>query len=1045
MRFFTSLFLLIACLLNAANAQPPCSGAGGTAQTGIAVCGTLVFPQANVPSCSGPNLPPSGCPDPVTSSNSVWYKFHCYQSGTLGFLISPNSPADDYDWELMDYTGRPPGDVYLVNLMVSLNLSGIPGPTGCTPSGSLNIHCAGGAAGTQYNQMPVLQAGDDYLLMVTNWSNSGLGYNLIFAGGTAVLTNNLPPAISSVGIVGCNSSEIKVNFSKDVLCSSVTSSGSEFTITNGTNVITGISSDCSIGAHTITSLTIALQNPLPAGNYQLTVNNGTDGDTFLDVCLDTLQPGTVINFIVPSIPPVAINGVNYVGCAPTVLDIPLSKPVWCSSVTPSGSEFSILPGNPVINVVQSTCGGGALFTDTLHLILQNPLPAGNYQLIVNNGTDGNTLVDTCNNSIPPGNSTPFTINATTTPPAIQTIVFDECHPDKLVINFDKPVACASLTANGSEFSVTPGVWLLSSIQSNCSSSTYTSQITLHLVNPLPAGNFNVNIGIGSDGNSLSDTCFSFVTPGYSRSFTALQAPPPVFDSLQFDKCTPSLVKVFFSQPILCSSVSPDGSDFTITGPTTVSINAATTDITCAQGYTNWISLQFAQPIIQLGAYVLHNGIGSDANGIIDTCNAVQNTAETISFNVLGMPSAAFSSLVKWGCSTDSIVLSHPGGNGINSWTWIFSDGSIASGQSVTHSFPVATPSVDIKLIVSNGFCIDSITTTVTLGNAFKAGFINTPKDTTCLGNPVSFTDTSSGTITQYLWLFGDATQFIGQIPPVHIYPVNNSYTIKLIVADNHGCTDTAVHKLVVSTFPGFDFRGLASQYCVGQNVILSRIPYPDFLSYTWDNGDGKIFLNNINVQFSYPAERQYTISLTGIHKYCGPIQKTKTVPVYAVPVVQLGRDTVLCPGVSIPIGIPTVGTYNYLWNTGENSSLIYTKSFTWKYILVADNHGCKGSDDIAIKVLPACLIKVPGAFSPNNDGLNDKLKAVNSDLARNFSLKVYNRLGQLVFFTTDPLGGWDGFYKGVKAESGTYVWILRYNEPVTGKLIEEKGTTILLR
>ena len=432
MRFFTLLFLIFISSANIVLAQPPCSGAGGTAQTGIAVCGTLVFAQQFLPSCTGPNLPPSGCADPVTSSNSVWYKFHCYQGGTLGFLITPGAPGDDYDWELMDYTGRPPTDVYTVNLMVSLNLSAITGPTGCTPAGTLNIHCAGGAAGSQFNQMPILIAGNDYLLMVTNWSNSGTGYNLTFNGGTAVLTDNQPPAITNVGIVGCNAALLKIDFSEDVLCNSLTPLGTEFTITNGTHVITAIASACTTGANSITTLTLTLQNPMPSGNYRITVNDGTDGNTLLDVCQTAMPVGSFFDFSVASQAPVAVNAVNYTGCAPTVLDVPLSKPVWCSSVTASGSEFSILPGNPVITGVQSVCTAGAQYTDTLHIILQNPLPAGNYQLVINNGSDGNTFIDTCNNSITPGNSTPFTISSTTIAPVIQTIGFDECHPDKLV-------------------------------------------------------------------------------------------------------------------------------------------------------------------------------------------------------------------------------------------------------------------------------------------------------------------------------------------------------------------------------------------------------------------------------------------------------------------------------------------------------------------------------------------------------------------------------------------------------------------------------------
>ncbi len=1032
-----------ACL----KAQPPCAGQPGrTAQTATAICGTLTFTEILLPDCTGPNLPQTACPIGVTSSHSAWYKFHCYQAGTLGFLITPGAPGDDYDWELMDYTGRPPGDVYIVDLMISLNISGVVGPTGCTPAGTLNVNCEGGPPGSQFNRMPDLIAGHDYLLMVTNFSNSGTGYTIDFTGGTAVLTDNQLPNLISASIVGCNTSMLKLVFSEDILCSSLTNLGTEFTITGGTHVITGITSGCTTGSNAFTELTLNLQNPIPPGNYQITVGNGTDGNTLLDVCQTAMPVGTAVNFTVPAIPPAAVSSVNYTGCAPTVLNVALTKPVWCTSVTPSGSEFSILPGNPAILSVQSTCGTGPTYIDQLQIVLQNPLANGNYQLVVNNGADGNTLIDTCNNSIPVGYNFPFTITQLTTPPVIQTVVFDECHPDKLVLNFDKPVACNTITAAGSELSVSPGVWPLNSITYNCTAGTYTSQITMNLANPLPAGNFNVVVGTGTDGNTLADTCFAFMPVGYTKAFVTTQAPAPVFDSVQFDNCNANYVRVFYSHPILCSSISANGSDFSITGPSAVNITGATTDVTCATvGYTRWVRLQLAAPINPAGNYVLHNGIGSDGNGIIDTCNARQNVNETIAVNVLGKPSAVFTGQVNWGCVEDTIVLTHPGGNGANSWNWSFSDGRTATGQNVSMSFPVATPTVTVRLIVSNSSCSDTTTQTFTLGNVFNAAFSSSPGDTICINTPINFTDASTGTISNYLWDFGDFTQFNGQNPPTHIYPVANIYNVQLIVTDNHGCRDTASRLMHVDASALIDFTGLKPQYCTGNIVSLQRVISRNVLSYVWDNGDGQTFTNEVDVTFSYPNEGVYTITLSGIDRYCGPASISKTVPVYAVPKVNLGPDTVLCQSDRMLIGVAPTPNYTYMWNTGATTSQIYTDVFTRNYDLTADNHGCRGYDAMHVKILPACLIKVPGAFTPNGDGLNDQLKAVNADLAKNFSFKVYNRMGQLVFTTTNPLDGWDGVFKGNPADNGAYVWILSYIDPWSGKDVKEKGTSILIR
>ena len=80
--------------------------------------------------------------------------------------------------------------------------------------------------------MENILTGHDFLLMVTNWSNSGNGCTLDFFGGTAIISDPVPPEMIRVE-PNCSANAIKVGFSKDVRCTSVTSSGSEFSIQPG--------------------------------------------------------------------------------------------------------------------------------------------------------------------------------------------------------------------------------------------------------------------------------------------------------------------------------------------------------------------------------------------------------------------------------------------------------------------------------------------------------------------------------------------------------------------------------------------------------------------------------------------------------------------------------------------------------------------------------------------------------------------------------------------------------------------------------------------
>ncbi|MBL0182547.1 MAG: hypothetical protein IPP96_09695 [Chitinophagaceae bacterium] len=234
MRSLLLIFLLLATFI--VKAQPQCSTIPGmTPQTAIAVCGTTSFNQNSVSTCLGPDISGIGaCGSNNSSENAFWYKFHCYQAGTLGFLVTPKNLSDDYDWEVFDVTGiLNLNQVYTdERLMVSLNLCGSPnGVTGCSPLGTDSINCGG--ATFLYNRMATLQTGHDYMLMVNRWSNSPFGYTLDFGGGTAVITDPNVPVISSVTTVGCNTSLLKVTFSKDIVCSSVSGDGSEFSITPG--------------------------------------------------------------------------------------------------------------------------------------------------------------------------------------------------------------------------------------------------------------------------------------------------------------------------------------------------------------------------------------------------------------------------------------------------------------------------------------------------------------------------------------------------------------------------------------------------------------------------------------------------------------------------------------------------------------------------------------------------------------------------------------------------------------------------------------------
>lgn len=76
----------------------------------------------------------------------------------------------------------------------------------------------------------------------------------------------------------------------------------------------------------------------------------------------------------------------------------------------------------------------------------------------------------------------------------------------------------------------------------------------------------------------------------------------------------------------------------------------------------------------------------------------------------------------------------------------------------------------------------------------------------------------------------------------------------------------------------------------------------------------------------------------------------------------------------------------------------------------------------------ACEIYIPNVFSPNGDSKNDVFKAIpgTSCSLTQFSLKVFDRFGALVFESTAADTGWDGSFKGQNAPQATYVYVVQY-------------------
>jgi gliding motility-associated-like protein len=401
-----------------------CNILGQTPQTAFPVCGVDTFHQANVPTCGNGEIQVKGCPPlpppGYTDKNPFWYRFTCFVSGTLGFLVTPNKLEDDYDWQLFDITGQSPNDVYTnPSLAITANWSGntslesargYTGVTGTTASATDIFVCATNPQelglgppytdASTFSRMPTLIQGHTYLLMVSHYTDSQSGYGLSFGGGTASITDTVKPAMQ-IAHSNCSGESIYLKLNKKMKCSTLALT--DFFISPllaNVKSVTGIG--CSSGFD-MDSVIINLDNPLPPGNYSVIIKKGSDSSTLLDNCDNAIPEFDSVPLTVFPLQPTPMDSIGPVLCAPNILQLVFRNPMRCNSIAANGSDFTV-NGTQAVSIASAygvNCSSDG-FSNIIAVQLTQPIQtAGAFILSLHKGSDGNTIIDECAQETPP--------------------------------------------------------------------------------------------------------------------------------------------------------------------------------------------------------------------------------------------------------------------------------------------------------------------------------------------------------------------------------------------------------------------------------------------------------------------------------------------------------------------------------------------------------------------------------------------------------------------------------------------------------------------
>ncbi len=128
---------------------------------------------------------------------------------------------------------------------------------------------------------------------------------------------------------------------------------------------------------------------------------------------------------------------------------------------------------------------------------------------------------------------------------------------------------------------------------------------------------------------------------------------------------------------------------------------------------------------------------------------------------------------------------------------------------------------------------------------------------------------------------------------------------------------------------------------------------------------------------------------------------------------------------------------------GMSQAQSVIQSYKYRVTAVKKNDNAIKSESNIAEVIPPLSLYIPSAFTPNGDGMNDSF-GVSGAAIDGFAFQVFNRWGELMFESKNPMLGWDGKFNELDAPQGVYVYKVLAKAPEGGH-IQKNGNVTLVR
>lgn len=266
------------------------------------------------------------------------------------------------------------------------------------------------------------------------------------------------------------------------------------------------------------------------------------------------------------------------------------------------------------------------------------------------------------------------------------------------------------------------------------------------------------------------------------------------------------------------------------------------------------------------------------------------------------------------------------------------------------------------------------------------------------------------------------------------------------VTDALGCVDSlrvdlwkqGEFEIVTLAVNGLDCPGEPTG-----SIDITTTSAATVLQYAWSDG-------SVGEDLTDVLGGNYSVTVTDPATGCTDVASyTLTEP--APLVVDVPNDTTINVGQSVMLAAAATDPDAVFSWSGDDGSLQagavigVSPSQTTVYTLSVSLPDCSPQlYEVTVTVEQNDLVRMPDAFTPNNDGQNEVFRPVLRVPVDGLTWQVFNKWGEVMYAATDANQGWDGTHRGVKMPNGSYVYVVRFVD-FEGKEVVLKGQFLLIR